>query len=296
MLLPICSMFFHGFNLRRVAVFRTGRTRHGNSKDRTGNVGRAIARNGDQEQTGFGQWFRGLTEPCGSPVTLVDVTLQERHRDELIALLDKPDGTEAAAYVLFGTATVDSDPWERTRRLRLTSFDILPVPEEDLVSASRSHVTWSTRSFVRLCQQAKEADLVPGIVHSHPGGYSGFSNQDNENERELFQLVQNRNGEGSSLTSLVLMGGTDFRARLWLSITDPIDSQVVQSVGRKVVRHEFLERHGDNEILGRQALAFGPALNAQLKQLRVGIVGCGGTGSATAMLLAKVGCWGDRTV
>ncbi len=39
----------------------------------------------------------------------------------------------------------------------------------------------------------------------------------------------------------------------------------------------------------RQALAFGDALNEDLKKLRVGIVGCGGTGSATAMLLARLG-------
>ena len=225
-------------------------------------------------------------------MTLVDVTLQEHHRDELVALLEKPDGIEAAAYVLLGRASVTRDPWERTRRLRLTSFDVLPVPGEDLISASQSHVTWSTRSFVRLCQRAKEEDLVPGIVHSHPGGYSSFSNQDNENEQELFRLVHNRNGEGSSLVSLVLMGGTDFRARVWFGIADPIDSQVVQSVGRRMVRHEFLEQLGDDEILARQALAFGPELNVHLKRLRVGIVGCGGTGSATAMLLARLGVGG----
>ncbi len=39
----------------------------------------------------------------------------------------------------------------------------------------------------------------------------------------------------------------------------------------------------------RQALALGQTLNEDLSALRVGIVGCGGTGSATAMLLAHLG-------
>ena len=39
----------------------------------------------------------------------------------------------------------------------------------------------------------------------------------------------------------------------------------------------------------RQALAFGSALNDDLSRLRVGVVGCGGTGSAVAMLLARLG-------
>ena len=43
------------------------------------------------------------------------------------------------------------------------------------------------------------------------------------------------------------------------------------------------------EAFQRQALAFGQALNQDLGALRVGVIGCGGTGSAVAMLLARVG-------
>ena len=225
-------------------------------------------------------------------MTLVDVTLQEHHRDTIVTLLEKPNGVEASAYILLGSASINSDSWEREGRLRLTSYDVLPVPEEDKISASPKHVTWSTRSFVRLCQRAKEEDLVPGIIHSHPNGFSTFSNQDNQNERELFQLVRNRNGDSSTLASLLLIRGTHFRARLWLGSNEPIDSQAVYSVGRRLVRSDLIERAEDDEILERQALAFGPELNVRLKQLRVGIVGCGGTGSATAMLLARLGVGG----
>ena len=228
-------------------------------------------------------------------MTFLDVTLQERHRERLVALLDKPHGVEAAAYVLFGSAKINTDPWERTRRQRLTSFDVLSVPEEDLISASRSHVIWSTRSFVRLCQRAKEEMLVPGIIHSHPNGYSTFSNQDNENERDLFQLMYNRNGEGSSLASLLLMGRTHFRARLWVDSGDPIDSQVVQSVGNRLTRDELAEHPGDDEVLARQTLAFGPNLNAHLKQLRVGVVRLWRHGQRDRDALGQVRCRGNCT-
>ena len=225
-------------------------------------------------------------------MNIVDVTLQEQHRKEIVSLLNKPDGVESSAYVLFGTAAINTDPWERTNRLRLSSFDVLPVPEEDSVSASRNHVTWTTKSFVRLCQRAKEESLIPGIIHSHPNGCSEFSNQDDKNERELFQLVQNRNGFSSSLASLLLAGGTHFRARLWVETSSPIDSQTVRSVGHRFIQHGFAEHNETEEILARQTLAFGQDLNADLRSLRVGIVGCGGTGSATAMLLARLGVGG----
>ncbi len=222
-------------------------------------------------------------------MTLVDVTLQERHRDTIAALLDRPNGAEASAYILFGSTSIYTDPWERRSRLRLTSFDVLPVPEEDRISASPQHVTWSTTSFVQLCQRAQNESLVPGIIHSHPNGYSAFSNQDNKNERELLQLVRNRNGENASLASLLFVGGSDFLARAWLGVGDPTECQAVQSVGRMIARYGVATHSAVDEVLSRQALAFGPELNVQLKQLRVGIVGCGGTGSATAMLLARLG-------
>ena len=45
----------------------------------------------------------------------------------------------------------------------------------------------------------------------------------------------------------------------------------------------------DPDFLARQALAFGATLNARLRGMRIGVVGCGGTGSAAAMLLARLG-------
>ena len=45
----------------------------------------------------------------------------------------------------------------------------------------------------------------------------------------------------------------------------------------------------EHDVFARQALAFGQELNARLQGMRIGIVGCGGTGSATAVLLARLG-------
>ena len=103
----------------------------------------------------------------------LDVTLQARHATALRELLQRPDGIEAAAYVMFGRNIVGIDPWSRRRRLRLISHQVVPVPAGDEISASARHVTWSTASFVSLCRQAAERGLVPAIVHSHPAGCCG---------------------------------------------------------------------------------------------------------------------------
>lgn len=218
----------------------------------------------------------------------VDVTLQDRHRERIVELLDRPDGSEGAAYALFGEAKVAARPWSQDQSRRLSSHSVEAVPRGDVVSADGHHVTWSTQSFVELCRRAKAEGLVPGGVHSHPGGSAAFSKQDDRNERDLYRLAWNRNGDGTALASLLLIGGQDFRARLWVDDARAIPAESVISVGGGVRFYgEDMVVHG--ELWNRQARALGSALNPVLKRLRVGIVGCGGTGSATAMQLARLG-------
>lgn len=220
---------------------------------------------------------------------LVDLTLQERHLTVLRELVSREDGIEAAAYVLCGENRVACDPWERRARRRLTSYEVLPIPAEDKISASDQLVTWSTASFVRLLKRAKDENLVAGIVHMHPNGLARFSDQDDRNERELARLAQNRNGQAAALLSVLMTGAGDIRAQLWPDTHAPITTETVRVVGRQFDFHSASKATHGSDAFVRQALAFGPAVNAKLRALRVGVVGCGGTGSATAMLLARLG-------
>lgn len=222
-------------------------------------------------------------------MTLVDLTFQDRHLETLRSLLASPDGREAAAYVLCGESHVDRDPWDRRSRTRLTTHEVVPIPPEDQVSASAQHVTWSTASYVRLLRRAKEDGLVPGIVHTHPDGPPAFSAQDDQNERDLMQLARNRNGDGAALVSLLLHGAEGARARLWRDTTAPFDAVSVKAVGRRLTFFDCAPDAPSIDAFARQALLFGDDLNRRLRSLRVGIVGCGGTGSATAMLVARLG-------
>lgn len=221
-------------------------------------------------------------------MTLVDVTLQERHAVALRASLRPKNGHEAAAYVFYGASRIAADPWDRRARLRLTSYRIEAIPDRDLISASGKHVTWSTRSFVDACRRAKEEGLVVGIAHSHPSGFPKFSEQDDRNESELVRLARNRNGDEALLASIVLIGDYRFIGRVWFDEAAPVPVTGLQTVGQ---RFEVLDNLGEfqAEAFARQALAFGPPVNAILKRLKIGVVGCGGTGSAVAMLLGRLG-------
>jgi len=217
-----------------------------------------------------------------------DLVLQERHLEKLRSLVLHEDGVERAAYILCGTAEIASDPWDRRSRQRLTSLELLAIPPDDAISASAVHVTWSTRSYVRLLKRAQDENLVAGIVHVHPGGPPAFSEQDDRNEADLAQFARNRNGENGRLLSLLLTGQGEIRARLWVDSHAPVPVDICV-VGRRIVFHHQKAGSHDTQAFDRQALAFGPELTPHLRGLKVGIVGCGGTGSATAMLLARLG-------
>ncbi|KAB7783926.1 ThiF family adenylyltransferase [Methylorubrum populi] len=217
-----------------------------------------------------------------------DLILLEAHGAELRALLATPDGSEAAAYLLLGAAGIGADPWSGEPRRRLVSHRVVPVPEEDKVSASDVHVTWSTRSFVRLLKVAEAEGLTLAVVHTHPGSHAFFSDQDDANEADLLGIVRNRSGNGHSFASVVLGGDGSVCARLWTTShgAEPCDRVMV--AGRRI---HFHGRSGDDggDVFDRQARLFGPTFNGTVRGLRVGIVGCGGTGSPTAMLLVRLG-------
>ena len=150
-------------------------------------------------------------------------------------------------------------------------------------------MTWSTASYVKLLKRAHEEGLVPGIVHSHPRGPARFSRQDDSNEKDLLQLARNRNGDDATLVSILLTGDGSIRARWWPDRHGAVDTVSVRVVGKRLATHTPVPETSSPEFLARQALAFGPSLNARLRAMRIGIAGCGGTGSATAMLLARIG-------
>jgi len=218
------------------------------------------------------------------------MVLQEEHLKYLQESLIRADGRERAAYVLCGEVVVESDPWDSQQRRKYLSYEILAVPEDEIVSSSDRHITWKTNSFVRALKLAQTRGMTVALVHSHPGGIAAFSEQDDRNEPDLAQLAQNRNGPQTKLPSVILTDSGELVGRLWTSQQESIPLQLICVVGKAIKLHYTGRGQGiPLSIFHRQSLAFGEALTQDLSTLRVGVVGCGGTGSAVAMLLPKMG-------
>lgn len=225
-------------------------------------------------------------------MTQYSATFQEPHLERLKLLLLRDDGKEHAAYVFFSSARIQRDPWDRETHEKFLSANVREIPSEDIISADSVHVTWHTDSYVKALRDAEANNHTVAIVHSHPKGCLSFSEQDDENELDLTQLAVNRNGNGTKLISLVLAGENELFGRVWLHPSKQgwASLRAIKSWGSGL-KFWFCDSEATqgSKILARQALAFGNALNSDLKRMRVGVVGCGGTGSALAMLLARLG-------
>lgn len=225
-------------------------------------------------------------------MTIYSLALRANHADALMAHLMRDDGCERAAYLLCRVAEAGMDPWDRQTHMKFIVRQVIPVPNADIVESTPTCVTWHTRSLVQVLKEAERTGQVVAIVHNHPAGYPGFSPQDDANEPDLLQGAINRNGPGTRLMSLIMTPDGRLTGRIWRHPSktghDPL--AMIRVVGSRFELH-YPERGIATDIRAfhRQALAFGNALNQDLRKLRVGIVGCGGTGSAVAMLLARLG-------
>ena len=127
------------------------------------------------------------------------------------------------------------------------------------------------------------------VLSGHPAGFEAFSNQDDDNERELLRTGSNRNGQDFKLVSLLLTSDGGLKARVWQHPKHETEVRMIAVVGDRIQVHAPGQLPSTSPAFSRQALAFGPALTTTLKMLRFGVIGCGGTGSATAPLLARAG-------
>ena len=217
----------------------------------------------------------------------LDVVLANPHEAGIRSLLTQGAGAgaERSAYMLFGQAAIDCDPWTKAPRTRLISHAFIDIDKSDMVSASKHHVTWQTDGFMQLLGDATRKGLVPAIVHTHPDGQARFSKQDDQNEAELARTALIKGAPG--LISVLIAGNGDLAVRIWLTTDGPNDITRVLHSGSSLML--TAEEDGGFHFLDRQTRLFGEEANAIITKYRCGIAGGGATGSAVLPLLMRLG-------
>jgi len=176
--------------------------------------------------------------------------------------------------------------------IHFTVCRILTPKEIDYDSRSAYHIQVSPIFFNRAISLAETNNITIIQCHSHPDAeYLEYSPTDNRGEAISAKTLQ----DNLELPMGSLLFGKDkIIGRVWISPDNPpqpIDEiRLVDRYYRKKPLVKQLKKQKiDEKIYDRQIRAFGLRGQELLSQLKIGIVGLGGTGSAVAEQLAREG-------
>lgn len=202
------------------------------------------------------------------------------------------DDSERAALMICGRSS-QIDPWTGVREERFIARELIRVEDLDYLSRRRNGFTWSTKPIQNVAARATRTDSAVAIIHSHPTdavGHLRFSWRDDIADDEHFKIVLNRTGTDKPHLSVVVDRIGNIIARAFDSDLSPHPVELIRVIGHRwKFIYESEIKSSISEEFDRQVRVFGKPAIRDLSQLRIGLVGCGGTGSAVAMLLARIG-------
>lgn len=203
-------------------------------------------------------------------------------------LAGHPDGHERGAIILF--RKFDRPVEGLLSSPRYVAVDAIAMDGDWVLDSSPTHLRINLRKLPPLYWRCEQEGLELGFAHSHPSGVPGFSAKDDRNEQAILRGYAGCNGQGVTLVALVFCEQT-WQART-RSGADPEGAVLARHVivlGEKLKIY-LPDAEGDTpETLRRQDAAFGKPFNRKLRSLRAVVAGGGGTGSPTAIQLARSG-------
>jgi molybdopterin/thiamine biosynthesis adenylyltransferase len=214
----------------------------------------------------------------------VTVAIRDSDWAQLTALLETAD--ESAA-VLHARVIADADGSTTTLFVRR----IIHVPADGYIVREPTRLALSSAAWAPAFGAAEDDRCVPVFVHTHPGGDPAASPWDLEVDDELAPVAAIRTMQ--PLYGSLILGGTTDAPRIsgrLLRDGNPRPIDRVRVIGERL--KVLVAAQGGIELpatFDRQARAFGADGQRLLAALRVGIVGVGGTGSAVAEQLLRLG-------
>ena len=201
----------------------------------------------------------------------------------------------AAAGVETGFVLVVSVA-EQPGQVRLLGRELHPVPSPSYLSRDIDSMTVTPAGYLAALARAEELGAAALWVHTHPGPGSSPrpSDKDAEVDRQLagtFRIRTSQPWYGAVVFAAGEESRLAFSGHVQRDDADLVQVSRLWAVGDRLSLTTSADaRTADlQEIWDRNVRAFGADLQRALGELRVTIVGCGGTGSAVAEQITRLG-------
>ena len=217
------------------------------------------------------------------------LVMTARLHDELQRQLFPGDGLEAAAVILCAQGS-------GKQRRRLIANKIIALPPQRS-KRRRNFLSWPFADHFppETITDIDQRGLSIVTVHSHPGGLDQFSPTDDKNDRKLFPSVCNWFDDGRPNGAAIMLPSGKMRARVVDADGEFHDMDSVAVVGDNIHVWSTAAAVDKSAVVAKLAQTFGTGTINLLRSLRVGVVGCSGTGSVVIELLAR-NCIGELVI
>lgn len=210
-----------------------------------------------------------------------ELKICESDYDQLKKHLFPGDGLEAVAVALCGR-------YNDEEKSILLIHEVVYLPYEQC-SREIGFIKWPTSYIHHFLEKLTRSDMAILKIHCHPGGYDKFSDIDDKSDTELFDSVFGWSISDNPHGSAVMLPDGSMFARVFLADGTNLPISKISVIGSQLTRVDVLEPVKKDEFARRTIQAFGERTYGILKQMRIGVVGCSGTGSIVVEQLARLG-------
>lgn len=208
--------------------------------------------------------------------TRTSLVILGHHHQKLVAHLFPGDYLEAAALLLCRRVG--------EHRQRYLVHDIILVPHSACARRERDALSWPGECAEQAVDRAEEGDSIV-TLHSHPGGFFGFSSQDDASDKLLLPALYQATNMPSLSAVMVPSGAVRARIFTGRGPYHRVDHVVC-------ARDDIHVWPGDASVVPTVPVvpvAFTQSMRHLLLSLSACVIGVSGTGSIVAEQLARLG-------
>ncbi len=205
--------------------------------------------------------------------------------DQLLAMAARP--VESGAVLLARTAALP------TGGIRLLGIRLVEAPDHTYQARSDIGFSITAEGFMPALREAERTGCIAIWVHTHPapGSTPTPSQRDTVVNTQLAGTFAARTGSGlyGALTIAPGERGITFTGHIEGDHSATIDRIFIAGPAFRLFRAFSATTPDLPALHDRQVRVFGPEIQHVLGQLRIAVVGVGGTGSAVAEQLVRLG-------